>query len=321
MKLEKHKLLLVLALVCLLPACGRDELGYDDEEAEQARIDQLAREAVAKTPPIHIQQTVTWQEDGSRGVAGEYRQLLASCYEDGAYDAAGQEAPIVPLPEDVVEKLDAAHFEAWYQGARAAARYEAWGYGHVPGSLCEFEGIHASHMMIGDPDDGTWIIDLNKGVGSFASGGTRRRPIVDVEQQMTDALRQAGFDIPDEVKDPRNGVATVAGEACYMSFRDNVKQCLWTRGEQWGLGLIAPPFSWGQASLPYYMGGFALEYQPISGPGYHLTTDLITVGESFDQSVFSVPPGIKRAPADGDEDDADSDPESDDAAGESDDDE
>jgi len=54
-------------------------------------------------------------------------------------------------------------------------------------------------------------------------------------------------------------------------------------------------------------------------PGEVLTTELLTVGASFDQGVFNVPPGIKQVPAYGSEDDTD--PESNDADGESDNDE
>ncbi|PKM03869.1 MAG: hypothetical protein CVV16_07375 [Gammaproteobacteria bacterium HGW-Gammaproteobacteria-6] len=321
MKSEKHKLLLVLALVWLLPACGPAELGYDDEEAEQERSDQVAREAVAKTPPIHIQQTAAWQEDGWPGVDGEYHERLARCYED-------QESPIVPLSEDVIDKLGHVYYEAWYQGALVTARSDTWNYNvESMAASCHFKVIHVSRIVIDDPDDGTWFIDfndgdLNSGVGFFTPAtGIRRQPIpADLEQQLTDAFRQAGVDVPTKAKDPREGVVSIAGESCFMAYGEEAKTCLWTRGEQWGLAHFIPPFPPGPAMLPMYLLGFALEYQPIGKAGYHLSTQKITVGEGFDQSVFSVPPGIKRVPAYGDEED-DTDPESDDADGESDDDE
>lgn len=271
----------------------------EDEDDEEEVIDYGA---VADTPPIHLRQTVavSMSSDGMTMLERNYRWHASVC------DAASSGGSRVS--DEDVDKLGRIFYEVWYQDLRMAARGDEWGF--TGSGNCNFQVVHNSELVIQTPD-GFWDIDLAKQEGTFnPQAVTERYPAR-----------------PDELDDPRfnyegitgepGGISSVLGLPCrLMTIRNpgppgtpgtTMTSCTWTEGAQWGLDSGGPGAT--GMGTDGYSEGFVLQSdtrwdeaanERLSFP---LTTDSITVGTPFDQSVFSVPAGIKLVPSYTGEDD------------------
>lgn len=315
----------MLGLSSLLSACvpsdpSQDEATADDEDDDDEVIDYGA---VADTPPIHLQQTVVMRLNGAAIIEANYRQHAEICDKLGDVGSrvSGQD----------VGKLGRTFYEVWYQGLRVAVRLDRWNYEYIkkdtPG--CDFRVVHVSELHTWTPD-GSWDVDLATGVGSFYPDSVMDRFPIDPEPE-PEGMPQLSK-VGDKVGDERFvtlevvGYGSAMGQPCLIVNENNIQfagvvapvisNCMWTGGTQWGFSGSGPD---GESDGGgEYTHGISLWQRADSNVGgaEELTTELFTVGAPFDQGVFNVPPGIKRVPAYGSEDDADTDPEPDEQADE-----
>lgn len=293
----------LLALLLLSGGCTQSDASYADATANDDE-EVVDYGAVADTPPIHLRQTVVYNLDGVSEEEKFYRDTMENCGEDSVNSNVADED---------VGKLGRTYYEVWYQGLRMAVRADEWSFG--PGSeeiLCDWQTLHTSTLWILTPD-GTWDIDLIKGVGSFNPESVPDRlPVTpqDLDKLHLVHLSSKNDSHTDWVSLKFGGPSSALGQPCGIinleyhekgMLHGTESRCVWTGGIQWGFvreGVVGPV-------LPdHYAHGFSLWQRPgnVAGYWYVLTTELLTVGEPFDHSVFNVPPGIKQVPAYGSDD-------------------
>lgn len=261
----------------------------EDEDEDEDVVDYAV---LADTPPIHLRQTeVNRLSNGMSLEERNYRMWVSMCESQG----------VSRVPDEDVSKLGRIYYEAWYQGLRMAARSDSWNFDMTG---CNFQVVRESELTIQTPD-GAWDIDLIKQEGSFEpESRTKRYPSQPDEPENVDVSSEF-------ITIKRGGIISVAGQPCSLSTArvaaGIITSCVWTEGARWGLA-SSGPFDTG--GVDGYTSGFPLLHEVRTEAIFEdeiyissLTTDSITVGTPFDQSVFSVPAGIKRVPGYTGEDD------------------
>lgn len=308
----------MLGLSLLLSACApsdtsQDEVTADNQDDDDEVIDYGA---VADTPPIHLRQTVVMRRDGAAMIETNYRQFAEIC------DQAGSVGSRVSAQD--VGKLGRTFYEVWYQGLRVAVRLDRWNYEGIKTDTgwCNFRVVHVSELHTWTPD-GSWHVDLATGVGSFYPDSVLERFPIEPEPEPAGMpqLSKVGDKVGDErfVTLEVGGYGSAMGQPCRIITEKNtilagliapvISVCEWTGGTQWGFSGSGPD---GESDGGWeYTQGISLWQRADSNVGgaEELTTELFTVGAPFDQGVFNVPPGIKRVPAYGSEDDTDPEPD------------
>lgn len=305
----------LLALSVLLGACtpldaSQDDATADDYDEEDELIDYGV---VADTPPIHLRQTLYLSRNGESIIESNYR------YNSDACDQTGEVGSGARIGAQDVGKLGRTFYEVWYQGLQMAVRTDSWDWEVIDekfGKFCDFRILHTESSLWTVTPDGSWYVDLIAGTGSFNPRAVLERfppkhdPIDDALQSEFEDKYAAQLKLMYEVR----GDSSMMGQPCRIIKSLNMEFCGWTGGLQWGFDYGGGP-SIVHADGGTYTSGFSLWIRPVDDAmaGGVLTTELLTIGASFDQGVFNVPPGIKQVPAYGSEDDTD--PESDDADG------
>lgn len=309
------------ALLLLVSACAPPDSTPDERaasELDDADRDEGANEEsidygkVAETPYIHLRQTVVMVGDGE-----PVRESLFRMVSEGCRKLVGT-VPVKPLREEDVDMIGRTYYEAWYQGLRMAVRADTWDYVDDERSPCTPTLSHESTLRIVTPE-GRWDIDLGKGTGEFYAGPqnvraplSRRHDEYESAEARDDALTHDARAVramgASDVLIPKpTGTLRIAGRSCnalrHEFSEDNaIITCQWNEGRDWGFGFgEADPADLG---LDAYDSGIQLSrrFEGVSGFGPTLTTDEMTVGVPFDDSVFEVPSGIKLEVVDYDSD-------------------
>lgn len=243
-------------------------------------------DVMAGTPPIHLEQTLLDRKDGKVPLEQLYREALATCRKGTL--------PVQPLDADTVGKLGRTYVDSWYEGDRMAVREDRWSYD--VDRMCQFRPVHKRSLSIVDAH-GSQQIDLDRHTGQLDPDARLDRVPPATEQAPTpadDSLKaavaaqlaqqgQAGLMAKDA------GRQTEAGQPCKRVHNSADDFCVWSGGAQWGFDTAAGN---GPYSVPQTRS-IVLSAQPADGgDGQYLSTQRMTVGERFDEGVFSRPSGI-----------------------------
>jgi hypothetical protein len=240
--------------------------------------------AADAAPPIHLQQILLDRKDGKVPLQELYREALANCRKGSV--------PVKPLDADAADKLGRDYVESWYEGGRMAVREDRWSYD--VDQMCLFRPVHKRSLSIVD-GHGSQQIDLDRHTGHFDPGvRLDRTPQEQTTPPADDKLKaavaaQLAQQGQGDLMAHDDGVQTEAGQPCKRMHNATDDLCVWSGGTRWGFDDAAGngPYSVPQTS------GIVLSAQPADGgDGRYLSTQKMTVGERFDEGVFSRPSGI-----------------------------
>lgn len=236
------------------------------------------------TPPIHLQQTLIDKKGGQVPQEKLYRDALANCRQGSV--------PVKPLDEDSAGKLGRTYIEAWYEGDRMTVREDRWSYD--VDQMCLFKPVHRQSLTIVD-SKGSQKIDLDRHTGHFDPDARMHRSPQDqppapagddLKAKVAAQLAQQGHA---DLMAQDAGRQTEAGQPCKRQRNALDDLCVWTGGAKWGFGTAAD-------AGPYAMpqpDSIVLSARPADGgDGQYMSTQKMTVGERFDDGVFSRPSGI-----------------------------
>ncbi|WP_368562954.1 hypothetical protein [Pseudoxanthomonas sp. UTMC 1351] len=242
-------------VLLLLTACGASS-------AEGAKDADATDDASAKMPPIHVSQIVELLSEGENGRRTAYLQALDAC------QAAG--LATTPLAEEDVAKVGQTRYQLWMDAQREVIRQESWDATlKGPDGTCHFQlGYDGSQETM----DAKRYVQVDLATGEKVE-----------EPSSAEAISHFAADPSEDIAPP--GVSgpvrrQVAGQPCNEWTSQSVgnRQCVWSAGAPWG-------FTPGAQNDEYRPSRelIVLEQAPISGNGYRVTTETMTVGAAFDQ--------------------------------------
>ncbi len=238
---------LLCCIALSLTACNSDASGNGEPGT------------VKDMPAIHLDQTAELWVDGRNARRAAYLAAAQACEAGGI--------PTRRLSEADVALVGVTRYEMWLDGKSEILQTRTWDAGQEsPDAVCQFK------------------LDLN---GTFSTTTATRSIEQDLatgqrsEQPMdgTDALRRFAINAADE--HAPQGFAgpvarQVAGQPCdEWTTPNQARLCVWSGGRAWGFGAVR-----GDDYRPS-PNGIVLEATPVNGDGYHVTTQVLSVGQAF----------------------------------------
>lgn len=242
-------------VLLLLAACGASS-------AEGAKDAEAGDDTSTKMPPIHVSQIVELLHDGENGERTAYLQALSAC------QAAG--LATTPLAGQEVEKVGQTRYQLWIDAQREVIRQESWDATlKGPDGTCHFQlGYDGSQETM----DANRYVQVDLATGDKVEEPSSPEAIAHVAADPSETIAPPGVSGPV----PRQ----VAGQPCNEWTSQSVgnRQCVWSAGAPWGF----TPGAQNDEHRPS-RELIVLEQVPISGNGYRVTTETMTVGAAFDQ--------------------------------------
>ncbi|KTT13556.1 hypothetical protein NS2R_04240 [Pseudomonas oryzihabitans] len=217
-------------------------------------------------PPIHVRQSVELTYKGVNEARANYLAALRDCQAGGLHSRA--------LPDQDVALLGTTRYELWFARDIEVVRETSWRVANDgPGGTCLFR-LETTGTQETTTESSYQRVDLATGEQTEEAAAPEALSRTPVERSAPAAL--GDFQGPT----PR----TVAGQPREEWVKPNgLRQCVWSAGTTWGF--TAEPLNDHRPNR----GFIVLEQIPGAESDYRVTTQVISVGEPFDQAALTVP--------------------------------
>ncbi|KUM40024.1 hypothetical protein [Pseudomonas sp. EpS/L25] len=217
-------------------------------------------------PPIHVRQSVEMTYQGVNEARANYLAALRDCQAGGLRSRA--------LADQDVALLGTTRYELWFARDIEVVRETSWSVADDgPGGTCLFR-LDTTGTQETTTETSYQRVDLATGEKTEEAAAPEALSRTPVERSAPAAL--GDFQGPTS--------RTVAGQPCDEWVKPNgLRQCVWSGGTKWGF--TAEPLNDHRPNR----GFIVLEQIPGADADFRVTTQVMTVGEPFDQAALAAP--------------------------------